>query len=214
MKIIVLDKQTSAIQVILSQMRDKKLQQERRNFTSNVENLGTILAYEASKYIDYRNVDIHTPYHITQGNCFQDRIVLYVPLRAGIPLLNGIQRILIDSDCAFMGGRHLHSQKPDIDFVSAPDINGTTLIIADTLIASGGTIINAMKAISDYGIPHRIIILSVISTNTAINALEDNLPKGAIFITCEVDKFTPGILGTDPGIGDIGDLLYGRKLKV
>ena len=56
-----------------------------------------------------------------------------------------------------------------------------------------------------------IYVLSCIVTNYALPLLQKNLPDETILLTCAIDDFNPEERGTRPGLGDVGDLLYGKK---
>lgn len=212
MKILNLGENNSFINVCLSQLRDKEIQRDRLRFSANIEKLGCILAYEASKFLNYKKIPVHTPFHSTEGVDLEIQPLLLTIIRAGISLQNGVQKIFDKSDCAFFCGTHLHSNNPQFNYITAPCTEGKTLVVPDPIIATGKTIQYALDNIYKFGIPQKIIILSVISTKLSITNLENILPSKTVFITCAIDDFILHQRGTIPGLGDVGDLLFGDKI--
>ena len=200
MNIISLNATNSIINNIVMELRNVNIQGDRMRFASNIETIGMLLAYEASKYLDFHNFEFHTPYHYCQTQIITKLPVLYTILRAGIGLQQGVQRVFHDSKCAYFAAKHIHSDYPELKYIDSPQINDQILILSDP--------------IKKFGVPSQIIILSVISTTLSIEFLSKTLPDDTVFITCQIDGFIPGIRGTNPGVGDIGDLMYGKKIKI
>lgn len=214
MNIISLNATNSIINNIVMELRNVNIQGDRMRFASNIETIGMLLAYEASKYLDFHNFEFHTPYHYCQTQIITNLPVLYTILRAGIGLQQGVQRVFHDSKCAYFAAKHIHSDYPELKYIDAPQINDQVLILSDPIIATGKTIAFAINSIKKFGVPSKIMILSVISTTLSIDFLSKTLPDDTVFITCQIDGFIPGIRGTNPGVGDIGDLMYGKKIKI
>ena len=200
MNIISLNATNSIINNIVMELRNVNIQGDRMRFASNIETIGMLLAYEASKYLDFHNFEFHTPYHYCQTQIITKLPVLYTILRAGIGLQQGVQRVFHDSKCAYFAAKHIHSDYPELKYIDSPQINDQILILSNS--------------IKKFGVPSQIIILSVISTTLSIEFLSKTLPDDTVFITCQIDGFIPGIRGTNPGVGDIGDLMYGKKIKI
>jgi len=208
MKIINLAKNNSIINYYLTQLRDKDMQHDRLRFKTNIVRIGTILAYEASKYIDYGNKSIETPFMKTNSCELINHPILYCIVRAGITMIQGAEKIFDNSNIAYFVGTHVHTIK-HVNFVKSSNVNNKVLIIADPITTTGDTIKLAIESIRQYGIPSKVIILSIIATPMSIENLSKLLSDDSILITCSIDNFSKMYKGTRPGIGDIGDLLFG-----
>lgn len=207
--------QNSIICEYLNQIRDKDVQLDRLRFKTNVERIGTLLAYEASKYLDYKKQKIETQYCTVSNEIVLDEYpVLYTIIRAGQAMTNGVLSIFDKSDCGYFCATHVHTLQNCISLLKAPMVENKNLIVIDPIIATGDSMKIAINTIfENNGTPKKIIILSIISTPMAINLLENILPLDALLITCAIDEFDPMIRGTRPGVGDFGDLLYGVQNK-
>ncbi len=63
-------------------------------------------------------------------------------MRAGIPFHSGIQRIFSDAESGFIGAkRNEETLKPEVSYVAIPDVKGKVVIVADTMLATGGSFI-------------------------------------------------------------------------
>ena len=71
-----LSSQNSIANQFLAQLRDVNIQNNRLLFRENMERLGNIFAYEISKHIDYKAVDIETPLGISKSFIPDSKIVL------------------------------------------------------------------------------------------------------------------------------------------
>ena len=81
-------------------------------------------------------------------------------------------------------------------------------------MTSASSVLCCLKALLADQQPEKIIIFNIIVTDQDINNLESFEKETAIKISlysCAKDEFMPGIRGTKPGLGDVGDLLYGPK---
>lgn len=195
----------------LAQIRDESTQKDMALFRRIVYKLGIMLALASSKELDYHTKSIKTPFCETTIDCLSDSPIIYSIIRAGVKLQEGVASIFEDSYCGFcsckkdtQGIRHAEL------FTSCETLN-KKVYICDPISASGSSIIEAIKAIENNGKPSKIIILNIIITPLAIKNLKSAIQTETSIFTCAIDNFTKGIRGTFPGIGDVGDLLYGQS---
>ena len=97
-----LSSQNSIANQFLAQLRDVNVQNNRLLFRENMERLGNIFAYEISKHLDYKEVEVETPLGIAKSNIPDSKIVLCTILRAGLPLYNGILDFFDDANNSFV----------------------------------------------------------------------------------------------------------------
>lgn len=99
---------------------------------------------------------------------------------------------------------------PIIGYVACPRLKGKTLIIADTMIATGSTIIESYKLLTKDDEPQQTFVAAVIASKEGIANLEKTLPRASIIVGA-IDKELNKDFFIVPGLGDAGDLLYGAK---
>lgn len=212
---IILDNADSVVNEILYELRDVNIQKDRFRFEQNIEKLGVIAGYEVSKILKYRKSKVSTPLASKKINLIDEQIVLGTVLRAGIPLLRGLGTIFKDSQQAFVAASRDEGStgvSVQTDYVAAPSLESKTLILADTMLATGYSLIAAYNTlINKAGEPKRVIIVSVIASKIGLEHVQNALPKADV-IVCSLDEKLNSKYYIDPGLGDAGDLLYGSKI--
>ena len=102
MKVINLGETNSALNNIIAQVRDRKVQKDSLRFRFNLERLGQIFAYELSKVLDYSPREISTPLATANVSTCDSKIVAATILRAGLPIHKGILDIFDNAESAFI----------------------------------------------------------------------------------------------------------------
>ena len=99
-----------------------------------------------------------------------------------------------------------------IEYMSSPQITGKTIILCDPMLASGSSMILAIQSLLTKGKPKHIHIVSVIASSEGINYLKENIPTQNFTLWIgAVDKELTSQSYIVPGLGDAGDLSYGKK---
>ena len=97
----------------------------------------------------------------------------------------------------------------DRDFLS----DGKVVILCDPMLASGGSMLSAYQALRKIGTPKHTHLATIIPSQDGLDYLEENLIDANITIWCgSVDEELNAKSFIVPGLGDAGDLAYGKKL--
>lgn len=211
MRVIKISTNNPIIGHYLAQLRDVERQQNIALFRRIVYKLGTFLAYESSKELDYQSKPIKTPFSDTHIDCLMDNPIMYAIIRAGIKLQEGVNAVFEDSLCGFCSCKKDNQGIRHAELYTTCDTANRIVYICDPIAASGSSIIETIRAIDVNGKPSKIIILNIITTPLAIENIQKALDDNIVVYTCAIDHFTKGIRGTLPGLGDVGDLLYGKR---
>lgn len=173
-----------------------------------------IFGYEISKYLNYESISIPTSLGSKNSAVPNSPIVLATILRAGLPLHNGLMKVFDDADCAFAAAYRKHNSDGSFhiseEYITCPDLNGTTLIIADPMLATGASLDAVIQSFLSYGTPHNIHIVTVIASSDGISHIATSYPDAHLWIGDE-DKVLNDLKYIVPGLGDAGDLSYGMK---
>ncbi|WP_428328592.1 uracil phosphoribosyltransferase [Mucilaginibacter sp.] len=213
--IFILNKTNTIANQFLAELRDVNLQQDKVRFRRNQEKLGEILAYEISKTLSYTEQEIQTPLGIAPINMPADEPVLCTILRAGLPFHQGFVNYFDKSPSAFVTAYRKVKKNGtfiiNIDHISAPDMEGKTLIICDTMLATGQSLVQVCKElIAQYNLKE-LHIAAVIASTEGIQHVRANLPKAKLWL-CAVDEEMTSKSYIVPGLGDAGDLAFGEKV--
>ena len=219
MKVINFSEQNTIINQYLSEIRDKDYQQNRMLFRNNIMRIGEMEAYEISKTLSYESREVATPLGLCNVNIPSDKIVLATIFRAGLPFHNGFLNIFDKAGNAFVSAYREYTDDEHtqvgihVEYLATPSIDEKTLIIADPMLATGGSMELGYKAFISKGIPQRIHVACVIATPEGIEHVKKTLPEEKTTIWCAA--IDPGMNEHKyivPGFGDAGDLCYGDKL--
>ena len=216
MKVINLGDSNTILNTFVSQIRDREIQKDSMRFRRNLERLGEIFAYEISKTLEYTEKPVTTPLGIANISTFDDKIVVATILRAGLPLHRGIINYFDDVQNAFVAAYRKYDKGEgfhiNIEYASSPDLEGKTLIVADTMLATGSSLEIAYNKLCENGQPKHTHIVCPIASAYAVEYLQKNIDgeKATLWVAA-IDEELTSRSYIVPGLGDAGDLAYGIK---
>lgn len=200
----------------IAELRDVNIQTDRMRFRRNLERIGEILAYEISKTLDYKDLEVETPLGIANTKVPAQKIVLGTILRAGLPLHQGVLNYFDNAGNAFVSAYRMHHKDGTFEikseYISCPNLEGCILILADPMIATGASIDLAIKELQEFGKPKEIHIVTAITSTLGLNFVRRKHPKAHVWMGACDDELTAKSYIV-PGLGDAGDLSYGEKLQ-
>lgn len=219
MKITDFSTEKTIINQYIAELRDAEMQKDRMRFRQNIMRIGHAMAYEVSKTLTYSPKNVVTPLATAVANTPDDDIVLATVFRAGLPLHQGFLDVFDRAGNAFVSAYRYYEDKEStkvgikIEYIASPDLTGKTLIIVDPMLATGGSIELAYKALLTKGTPKRLIIASVIAARHGVEYLQELFAGTDTEIYCAaIDPELNEHKYIVPGLGDAGDLMYGDKL--
>ena len=217
MKVINLGDTHSVLNNFVAQLRDKTVQKDSMRFRSNLERIGAIFAYEVSKALTYSVKDIDTPLGVAQVPTLDDKLVIATILRAGLPLHKGLLDFFDKAESAFVAAYRKYDKGDDfhinIEYATAPALEGKVLILSDTMVATGASIEVTFNKLIEDGEPLHTHLVCPIASVFAVEYLQKRLPKDKVTLwTAALDEELTGQSFIVPGLGDAGDLAFGEKL--
>ena len=88
--VTVLSDTSSLVNSWINDLRNVDVQNDRMRFRRNMERIGEIAAYEISKGIEYKDVEVTTPLDKITVKEIAVQPVITTILRAGVPLFQGV----------------------------------------------------------------------------------------------------------------------------
>lgn len=213
----ILSNTNSLVNHFIAEIRDAEIQKDSQRFRGNLVKLGELFAYEISKELEYEIREVVTTLGISMVPVLKSYPVLATILRAGLPFHQGFLNMYDKSENAFVSAYRKyhkdHSFTIQIEYASAPEIDGKTVIICDTMIATGTSAVLAYKELISHGKPKHTHIVSVLASQEGLDYLNRNLPRKNITIWLgTVDDELTAQAFVVPGLGDAGDLAFGKKI--
>ena len=211
-----LGNQNSILNQFIAELRDVNIQTDSMRFRRNLERCGEIFAYELSKVLNYQTVQVQTPLGTADVSVPTDNLVLATILRAGLPLHQGMLNYFDKAQNAFISAYRKYDKdgtfRIQFEYISCPRIEGKTLVLIDPMLATGASMLLAYKALIEHGKPLHTHIVAVIGSKEGVNYMKRNLsPSEATIWVGAIDDELTVKSYIVPGLGDAGDLAYGKK---
>lgn len=206
----------SVVSQFLHELRDISKQKDRFRFRNNIRRIGEIMAYEISKELKYTNNPTTTPMGVAQCRTLESQPVIATVLRAGLPLQDGINRFFDQADLAYISAYRHHTSATSfeivVEYLACPDLNGRVLILADTMLATGQSLVMTYEKFIANGVPSEVHIVSVIGSKSGVDYVKNAMPEAKLWIgTIDESLNDEGYIV--PGLGDAGDLSFGEKMQ-
>ena len=212
----ILSNEVSLVNSWINELRNVEVQIDRMKFRRNMERIGEIAAFEISKKLDYKEMEITTPLDKIKVKEIAMQPVITTILRAGVPLFQGVLNYFDKADCGFVAAYRKHDMNDYFsikqDYLTCPNIEGRPLIVADPMLATGASLIEALKDLLTHGKPSQIHIVAAIASRQGAEAIRTAYPEAQIWIGAIDEELTSKGYIT-PGLGDAGDLSFGEKLQ-
>ena len=216
MKVHHLGENGSVLNNFLAEMRDARIQKDSLRFRTNLERVGAVFALELSKELSYSPKEVTTPLGIATVNTCDTPLVIGTILRAGLPLQKGFMNFFDHAEAAFLATFRKYGAgdyfEMRVDYCMTPSLEGKTLVLADTMIATGASIeVCIDKLIEEGGNPAAIHLITPIASTYAVEQLSMRYGDNVSLWVAAVDEEITGRSYIVPGLGDAGDLAYGGK---
>ncbi|CAN2227248.1 Upp Uracil phosphoribosyltransferase [Candidatus Nanopelagicaceae bacterium] len=196
----------------LTVLRDEKT--DSPTFRRLVEELVTLLAYEATRDVRTEKVSIKTPVTTTTGLKLSAPRPVVVPiLRAGLGMLEGMTRLIPTAEVGFLGMvRDEKTLKASTYANRLPEnLAGRQCFVLDPMLATGGTLFAAINFLIERGADD-ITAICILAAPEGIKVLEDAFADSGVpikLVTGALDEKLNEHGYIVPGLGDAGDRLYG-----
>lgn len=211
-----LSEHNSLLKVWMRALRDVALQNDRARFRRNLERIGEIAAFEISKTLDYEEVTVQTPMGECVCKALSHQPVIATILRAGLPLHQGLMNFFDEADAAFIAAYRRHKRDGSFEiaqqYLTAPELSGRVLILADPMLATGASLALSLDALKSSGTPTQIHVVSAIACTEGIDLIMRRHPEVHIW-TGDIDEELTARGYIVPGLGDAGDLSFGSKTQ-
>lgn len=198
------------IQHKLTMIRDKDTTS--KDFRELVDEVAMLMAYEVTRDMQLREVEIETPITTTKSKVLAGRMIGVVPImRAGLGMVNGFLRLVPAAKVGHIGlYRDPETLKPVEYYCKLPvDAQERDLIVVDPMLATGGSASAAIEFIKQRGCKS-IKLVNLIAAPEGIERVRADHPDVDIFVAAVDEKLNDHSYIV-PGLGDAGDRLFGTK---
>ena len=196
----------------LNVLRDERT--DSPTFRRLVEELVTLLAYEATRDVKTETVKITTPVTETTGLKMAEPRPVVVPiLRAGLGMLEGMTKLLPTAQVGFLGMVRDEKTLQASTYANRlpENLAGRQCFVLDPMLATGGTLVAAFNYLLERGATE-ITAICLLAAPEGIKVVEDAFKDSGVPITLVTGSLDEKLNEHGyivPGLGDAGDRLYG-----
>lgn len=190
----------------LTVLRDRSTSTER--FRETTRRLAYTLLIEATTDIPLREIPVETPLEETIGHRLDRAIVAVAVLRAGLGLLDAVLDLLPAVRVGYAGvQRDEETAEPLEYYTKFPDLANTNVLILEPMLATGGSLSWAVDKVKEHG-ARNITALCVVTAPAGVERMERDHPDVHI-VAASLDRDLSSSYFIQPGLGDMGDRLFG-----
>ena len=181
-------------------------------FRTLVEEIATLMGYEALRDLPLEDVEVETPIETCMTPMLAGKKLAIVPiLRAGLGMVNGVLSLVPSAKIGHIG---LYSDEethePHEYFCKLPNpIEQRTIVVTDPMLATGGSAVAAIDFIKQHGGKH-IKFMCIIAAPEGVKKLHEAHPDVQIYVG-HLDRELNENAYICPGLGDAGDRIFGTK---
>ena len=190
----------------LTILRDERTKSD--DFRQAANKISILLLAEATKEIPITDKEITTPLETYVGKEVEKESVAIPVLRAGLGLLDGILNLLPNLSVGYIGvQRNEETSYPEDYYCKLPDLYNKNIFVLEPMLATGGSLSFALNKIKNAG-GSNISALCIVSAPEGIKRIEEEHPDITLY-TAAIDDSLNENWYIVPGLGDMGDRLFG-----
>ncbi len=192
----------------LSLIRDRKTSGSL--FRSLIEEVGLILATEATRALPTESMVVETPLERTSTRRLKSLDPVLVPvLRAGLGLLPSFLKLLPTAKVGHLGLYRDHDSLVPVPYYRnfPPLLEARPVFVLDPMLATGGSASEAVRQLKAAGAVN-LSLVALLAAPEGLARLQDDHPDLTIVVGA-VDRQLNEKGYILPGLGDAGDRLFG-----
>ena len=182
-------------------------------FRQLVDELVTLLAYEATRHVRVTPKQIETPIQSMEGEIISTPRPIVIPiLRAGLGMLSGMTSLLPTAEVGFLGMKRDEETLAIETYANRlpQDLTDRQVFLVDPMLATGGTLVAAIDYALERG-ARDVTCICLVAAPEGVKHVEEHIGQRAdvtVVVAALDEGLTPQAY-IRPGLGDAGDRLYG-----
>jgi uracil phosphoribosyltransferase len=195
------------VQHNLTRLRDKRTQPQ--EFRRLLGEIASLMLYEATRSFATGPASVQTPLAPARGFRIKHDVVLVPVLRAGLGMLDSILQLIPNARVGFIGlKREETTLRAQFYHKSLPkNLSRFEVILIDPMLATGGSAVAALDLLAEQG-AKQVRLVNLVAAPEGIRRVRKSYPKLPIF-TAAIDHQLNNKGYILPGLGDVGDRLFG-----
>jgi uracil phosphoribosyltransferase len=180
-------------------------------FRHIVHEIARLMAYEALSSEPLIEQEIETWNSQRVFEFIDEENLLFVSiLRAGLPMIESVTALFPKASSGFLAMRRDEKTHQSVIYYDRiPECRGKTVILLDPMVATGGSLCDAISVIK-HKEPAKIISLNLIGSPEGLDVVDHKHPDIHLYIA-QIDERLDSNMFIYPGLGDAGDRSYNTK---
>jgi len=188
----------------------RSVETPKKVFKELIDEIAQLLAYEVTADLHTEPRTIETPLETMEGACVNGARIIIVPvLRAGLGMVEGMQRLIPTARVGHIGLQRDHDtlEPADYYFKIPPEAEGSLHIVTDPMLATGGSASAAVSALKRRG-AKAIRLMCIVCAPEGVRRMREDHPEVPVYAAAfDRELNEKGYIL--PGLGDAGDRLFG-----
>jgi uracil phosphoribosyltransferase len=177
-------------------------------FRETARRLAYLLVAEATADLATVDRPVVTPLEQARGKVLGRSVVVVAVFRAGLGLIDAALDLLPDARIGYAGvQRNEETAEPMEYYTKFPPMAEARVLILEPMLATGGSLAWACDKVKEAGAAD-VTALCVVSAPEGLAAMEDRHPDVRV-VTAAIDRDLNEHFYIRPGLGDMGDRLFG-----
>ncbi len=191
----------------LTRLRDRRTQPQ--EFRRLLGEIASLMLYEATRSFATSPTSVQTPLAPARGFRIKRDVVLVPVLRAGLGMLDSILQLIPNARVGFIGlKREETTLRAQFYHKSLPkNLSRFEVVLIDPMLATGGSAVAALELLAEQG-AKLVRLVNLVAAPEGIRRVRKNYPKLPIF-SAAIDRRLNHKGYILPGLGDVGDRLFG-----
>jgi uracil phosphoribosyltransferase len=182
-----------------------------KDFRQSLDEIAGLMAYEITRDLPLKNVEIETPVAPMIGGKLAKEIVLVPILRAGLGMVDGIKTLIPTAKIGHIGMYRDEETLQPMEYYAKfpPCLKEATVMVLDPMLATGGSASAAISNIKERGAKD-VRLVCLVAAPEGVAVIERDHPDIDLYVAALDEKLNDhGYIV--PGLGDAGDRLFGTK---
>ncbi len=182
-----------------------------KDFRETLEEISGLMAYEITRDVPLKPVDVDTPLARCSTHELATEIVIIPVLRAGLGMVDGITNLIPTAKVGHIGMYRDHVTLEPMTYYAKfpPSLPDAVVMVLDPMLATGGSATGAIQLIKDKG-AKTIKLVCIVGAPEGVKRIETDHPDVDIYLAV-LDEGLNEKGYIMPGLGDAGDRLFGTK---
>lgn len=183
-----------------------------KEFRELIKEITMLMCFESMKDAEMQEVEVQTPLMSMKTKVLLNKHMIFIPiLRAGLGMVDGIIEMIPTARFGHIGLYRDHETLQPVEYYCKlpAGIENKDIILLDPMLATGGTVVDAVSLIKKRN-PRSIKFMCIVASPQGIEAVSKAHPDVKIFCAAKDEALNEEgyIL---PGLGDAGDRIFGTK---